>query len=209
MTTPHRDRTAAERFTIRQVLAAAVLWVIVVGGGMLKLWSYAYTAGPAAQAPASWPITSAIARDPVRPTLVMFVHPQCSCSVASVGELARLMAHEQGRVDAQVLVYRPAAEPPAWTHSDLWHAAEAIPGVRVFGDDEGAAAQDFGAVVSGDTFLYATDGRLVFSGGITIARGHAGDSAGRLAIQSWLDRPAETIAAVTPAFGCVLREERP
>jgi len=56
---------------------------------------------------------------------------------------------------------------------------------------------------SGDLVLYDADGRLLFHGGITSARGHSGDNLGRSAIQALLwKEPAQT--ASTSSFGCPL-----
>ena len=45
--------------------------------------------------------------------------------------------------------------------------------------------------------------RLLFSGGITVARGHAGDNTGRGAIEELID--GETaVSRRTPVFGCAL-----
>jgi hypothetical protein len=51
--------------------------------------------------------------------------------------------------------------------------------------------------------LYDTAGRLLFSGGITAARGHSGDNAGREAIVALL-AGAPTDRTQTPVFGCKL-----
>jgi hypothetical protein len=182
-----------------------LIWIVAVGLGMRTLWAYSFTPGTAATAPAVWPASSRLARDHSRPTLVMFAHPRCPCSRASVGELARLMTNEQGRLSALVVVLRPAGMPAGSERSDIWESAEAIPGVTVVADEAGGEADTFGAVVSGQTFLYGADGRLQFSGGLTLGRGHAGDNPGRDAVQSWLD--TGTGAPGTPVFGCTLRQE--
>jgi hypothetical protein len=53
--------------------------------------------------------------------------------------------------------------------------------------------------------LYDAAGRLRFSGGITAARGHAGDNLGRSAIVELLEGDSPT-ATATPVFGCSLLE---
>ena len=183
--------------------ATVACWLITVGLGLGKVWAYANTPGQAAEAPAGWPAGSQLARDDARPTLVMLVHPQCSCSKASMGELEKLMAHVHGKVTAHVLFYRPAGAGPDWTDSDLWRIASSIPGVAVSVDDDGREAARFGGFVSGQTFLFDTEQRLAFAGGITFARGHAGDNTGRTSVQALIlqDGPA---SARTPVFGCAL-----
>ena len=143
-----------------------------------------------------------------RATLVMFAHPQCGCSRASVGELAIIMAHEN--VNASVFFYRPPTESPEWAKTDLWQAAAAIPGVHVFEDPGGHVAQSFGVFTSGQTLLYDSGGHLRFKGGITAFRGHSGDNAGRSAITALLQGgalPATGLPVTTPVFGCSLRGE--
>jgi hypothetical protein len=51
--------------------------------------------------------------------------------------------------------------------------------------------------------LYDVNGRLLFSGGITGSRGHAGDNAGRTAILALLHREASG-RNDTFVFGCSL-----
>jgi len=179
-------------------------WLILVGAGLAGMWRYAETAGPAATASGMWPRASHVVRDARRPTLLVFAHPQCACSRASIGELSILMTHVQERVTAKVLFYRPSGAADAWVHSDLWQSAAAIPGVEVAIDEDGTEASVFGAAVSGQTLLYDAAGDLIFSGGITVARGHAGDNTGRSALLSLLTNTDATTAR-TPVFGCFLK----
>lgn len=120
-----------------------------------------------------------------------------------MGELALIMAKARGQVQTRVWFYRPAGTPENWAHTDLWRSAAEIPGVSVAGDEGGAEAARFHASVSGQTLLYEGDGRRLFNGGITGARGHSGDNAGRSAVLALVQ--GETHQAVeTPVFGCVL-----
>lgn len=188
------------------VASVVLLWLLVVGTGMGKLWAFAQTPGPSAHASPLWPTASRLIRDPQRPTLLVFAHPQCACSRATMGELALLLTHAQNRVTTIVLFYKPSKAEAGWDHTDLWSSAAAIPGVQVVSDEDGAQADVFGALSSGQTLLYDKDGRLIFRGGITDARGHSGDNAGRSALESLLnDHPAAT--QETPVFGCLLSDK--
>jgi hypothetical protein len=114
-----------------------------------------------------------------------------------------LMAHCRGRLDAYVLLEHPEGVSDEWVKSDLWNRASTIPGVSVLEDRRGTEAQHFRALTSGQVFLYGADGRLLFSGGITAARGHVGDNPGRLAIESLVNSgTAERDHSVV--FGCPL-----
>jgi len=136
----------------------------------------------------------------------MLVHPQCPCSRASIGELALLMAQSQGRLKAYVLFLKPAGFSDDWEKTDLWQSAAGIPGVKPLVDYDGMEARRFHAKTSGQTVLYDAEGRLLFSGGITAARGHAGDNAGRSAIVSLVNAKVAD-KAETPVFGCPLFDE--
>ena len=167
------------------------------------LRGYESTPGIAAATPDFWPATSRIEPAADRPTLVMLAHPHCPCTRASIGELARLMTQARGRVTAYVLFIKPPGFSDAWVQSDLWESAAAIPGVTPVRDDDGVEAGLFHAATSGQTVLYDATGNLLFRGGITSARGHAGDNAGRTAIVSLLtsDGAEERDA---PVYGCPL-----
>lgn len=136
----------------------------------------------------------------------MALHPACPCSRASVEELDRLLAHAQGLVTANVLFFKPRDVPDGWEQTDLWRKAASIPGVRVVRDDEGAEAERFRAVTSGQVVLYSAAGELLFSGGITPSRGHEGDNAGLSAVTALLTGAGAGALAETPVFGCSLRD---
>jgi hypothetical protein len=183
----------------------ALLWLGGVAAGLGTLAAYDNAPGAPASAPPRWPHASRLALDRARPTLVMLAHPRCTCTRASVAELAELMARAGQRPRAYVVFVKPgrATASAAWSHTDLWDRAAAIPDVTVIRDDDGHEAARFGAETSGQTFLYAPDGALLFSGGTTGARGHAGDNTGRATLLALL-RHEHTPQRTTPVFGCSL-----
>jgi hypothetical protein len=116
------------------------------------------------------------------------------------------MAQSQGRLEAYVLFLKPAGFADDWEKTDLWQSAAGIKGVKPIVDYDGVEAHRFHAQTSGQTVLYDAEGRLLFSGGITVARGHAGDNAGRSAIVSLVNaKIAEKTE--TPVFGCPLFDD--
>ena len=187
----------------RLLLTAGALWLLMIGAGTGLLWNYASTPGAAASTPDRWPAASRVKPAADRATLVMSAHPHCPCTRASIGELARLMTQARGRVTAYVLFVEPSNFSGEWARSELWASAAAIPGVTPVRDDGGVEAGRFHAATSGQTVLYDAAGNLLFSGGITSARGHAGDNAGRAAIVSLLTA-GEADRREAPVFGCPL-----
>lgn len=181
------------------IVLGLICWLTAVAIGVSILTTYSFTPGVAGNPPERWPATSRISPPPSLFTLVMAVHPRCSCSRASIGELSELMAHSGGRLAAFVVFEQPSGFDDQWTKSDLWSSAGEIPGVtRVI--DRGTEANLFGASTSGQTMVYDGRGRLVFSGGITEARGHFGDNAGVSAIAELLDRPTSAQHAKSAAY---------
>jgi hypothetical protein len=189
------------------MFATGLLWLTLVGLGMRVALDYENTAGASASPPAFWPAASSIVRPPGRFTLVMFAHPNCPCTRASVAELDVLMARGGGKIAAFVRFSKPGAREADIRETALWRKAAAIPGVSVAFDEDDSETTWFGARVSGQAVLYDPEGRLVFSGGITRARGHEGDNPGLDSVMRLVMRlvNGEAAAAQTRVFGCSLR----
>lgn len=201
---PASDRSGSAS---RLAWALAAAWLAAVAAGFAILWKYKTT--PAERidaAPAQWPAGTALARSTERATLLLFAHPRCACTRASIAELARIMARFHDRVEARVSFWMPRDAPADWATGDLWSSAARIPGVAVVRDDEGREASRFAAGTSGDVLLYDARGRLQFKGGITPARAHEGDSFGQERIASLLTTGAAD-RADAPVFGCALDQE--
>jgi hypothetical protein len=134
---------------------------------------------------------------------VLFVHPHCPCTRATIQELAELVQRAGPNVLVRVVFVRPEDAPTGWERSELWNAAAAIPGVQVSCDEDGSEAHRAGAATSGHLVVYDPTGRVAFHGGITRGRGQAGESPGREAILSLL-AGSEPASRQTPVFGCEL-----
>jgi len=182
---------------------ALFLWAVALVAGFTRLQAYSSTPGRSEPTPLCWPASSRLRPDPQRATLVMLAHPHCPCTRSSLDELEQLLTRCQGMLAVHVLFSRPARLPENWEKTDLWYRTLRLPGVQVLSDEDGREARCFGASTSGHVFLYHADGRLLFQGGITSSRGHAGPSVGTTAIGSLLTTgTAEHTQA--PVFGCPL-----
>jgi len=173
---------------------------------MLMILKYENASGAVGTAPEHWISGTQIALDRDRDTLIMFAHPKCPCTRASLEELNRLLAHGNGRIAAYVLFFRPRGYPDSWTRTDLWRSAAAIPGVKVEADVDDALSRRFGAETSGYVLLYDPQGQLLFRGGITGSRGHAGDNVGESAVISQATGQ-KTSVTQTPVYGCPLMNQ--
>jgi len=183
--------------------AVAVVWLGAAAAGLSMLWQYDNAAGESANAPKNWPATTHLVRAADRDTLIMLAHPHCTCTSASLAELAEVLARADVRPKTIVVFMKPATFDEGWEQTDLWRTAKKLPNVSVIRDDEGREAQAFGAATSGQTMLYDQRGTLQFSGGITGARAHQGDNVGRQSLVALLNG-APRVRAETNVFGCPL-----
>jgi len=185
----------------------AALWLASLITGSFFLTRYADTPGSDGPAPSKWPSGVSVPRDLNLPTLVMFLHPYCPCSRASVGELALIMAHRHGRVAGVVVIAaNEGLDDPL--RSGLARDAALIPGVTVLCDQDGNAARRFHIATSGGVVLYDKNESLLFDGGITSARAHSGDNDGRDAVEA-LVAGKESITRTTPTYGCPIFNVEP
>lgn len=194
----------------------AFAWLSAAGIGMWALHRHDTTAGGGAAAPTDWPAGSSLSRDATRYTLVVFLHPRCPCSRATVDVLTELVARAAAanagqRLAVTVCMDRPDGADESWDHTALWRKVRAVDGARLIADRNGVEAHRFGAATSGQSMLYNPAGKLLFSGGLTESRGEAGESAGMDAILRDIGgAPGRAAnAAAAPVYGCELFDRRP
>ncbi len=190
----------------RLYLSFAV-WILATAGGMLWMIDYSSRPGREAVAPESWPAESPLIQASDRPTLLMFVHPQCSCTRASVRELERIIAQTGGAraLQTYVVFFAPGDRADTWVEGDVWQLANALPGAQLVKDRDGSLFDRFGVYTSGQTLVYDTRGTLQFRGGVTGARAHEGDNAGHTAIVDFV-RDQQAAIGSTFVFGCSVQE---
>jgi hypothetical protein len=172
------------------------VWITVIGGGFWAWERYEATPGSAGQelASAEQPATGSW-------RLIIFAHPHCSCTWATFHEVAEIAAVEP-RLCVRVLFVCPPGSPEGWVRSEGWEYAARIPGAEVGCDVNGTEARRFGATTSGHAVLTDPEGRIVFRGGLTRARGREGISAGRRAVLDWV--AGRKAVETAPVFGCAL-----
>ncbi len=190
---------------LRWTIFATAMWLAAVGVGTWLVWQYAGTPGLGASGAENWPQGTNIQQAPREDTLVMFCHPHCPCSRASIAELARIVAQSKQPPAIWVVFYKPGFAGTDWTQTDLWSSAAEIPGAHLMVDSDGREARRFHATTSGQTFLYSPAGTLLFAGGVTSSRGHEGDNPGRGAIVDLINA-GDSMCRSTPVYGCPIAE---
>jgi hypothetical protein len=198
---PEHDKSRSS-ISIRYLILS-LAWFLMVAALTAAMIQYSVSPGQAELTPTKWPANNQIVLDADRATLLMFVHPHCPCTRASLEELEKLIAKCQGLVTPIVVLARPSGTPIGWVETDIHRIASRITNKNVIIDSAGVLTRQFGCRTSGSTLLYNQLGSLLFQGGITLARGHSGDNAGRSAIQEILHGRTPELTA-TPVFGCGL-----
>lgn len=143
-------------------------------------------------------------RQPGRPLVAMALHPNCSCSEASLAELGDLLACSRGTCDAVLLEFQPSSGTAHWPAPK----ARELGGVQVraIADVDGKVARQLGALTSGHVVFVDAQGAIRFRGGITVSRGHRGRAPGQDAILATLGGQPAALAT-TPVYGCALLPE--
>jgi hypothetical protein len=131
------------------------------------------------------------------PLLLVFMHPRCSCTPATLQQLDHILDVSHAPVRLALVVYQSAVvnEPSAQSARLLRHTAQIVP------DINGRLARRFGAATSGEVVLYSSGGQLLYQGGITPLRAHTGDSLASDALRLALTT-GEAQARTFNVFGC-------
>jgi hypothetical protein len=180
------------------------LWAFGIIVGFCCLADYDTKPALADAAPLVWPPESSVQRSESQWTILMFVHPRCPCSRASLNELSRIVGECPGQAIVHVLLFQPPGTSGNWNSSSLRDLVDSIPQASITIDSSAGEAKRFSARVSGQTYAFDSQGRMRFSGGITGGRGHYGpnSSSDRL-IKILLGKGATE--QLSPVYGCDLR----
>jgi hypothetical protein len=184
------------------LVLAGLIWAATVGAMYQAVRRFETTPGRAAAVRTMWPARSRIVPDRDRWTLVMLIHPHCSCTRASLQELERIIEMSGPSLQTYVLVYRPADFQAGWEKTETFEAAKRLQRARVIVDPDGREARLLGGFTSGQTFLYDREGALRFSGGVTSLRGHAGVNRGSMDVVDIVRANARQ--GTHPVFGCAI-----
>jgi len=184
-------------------ILALVLWLSILAYGFSIVLNYEFKTNPKLISVKTWPDTSKLKLDSKLDTLLIFVHPHCPCSRASLAELNRLLTSFHQKLHTIVIFSKPAGKNDSWLKGDLWDKAQALPGATIYVDDENQEAKRFGTNTSGEILLFKPNSTLVYHGGITASRGHEGDNKAKESITNYL-ATGELPQKEGRIFGCVL-----
>lgn len=187
---------------------ACLLWVFAIGLGLYVMMKHEVSPGEPAKPPVKWPKDSKIKLSSDKDTLVMFIHPQCPCSRASLEQLTPLT--NLNNLSIQILSLNPKVKPENWEKNHQTFTSMNLKNARITEDDDGAEANRFHSFTSGQALLYDSKGNLIFSGGVTGARGKTGNNPGLSQLWTALkERSGAPPVKDSLVFGCSLVNDAP
>lgn len=186
------------------------LWFAALIAGFAALTRYDLTPGSrgaVASDPEGAHSRIPLARSDSSWTLVVFAHPECPCTGATLENVDRLAAENGDRLEVRIVIV-PISDSAAGGSGRNVARARELTRAEIVRDDSGSIARSFGVATSGDALLFDPSGRLRFRGGLTDGRGHAGDGIGIASVRRWiLGSGVDHVPAETPVFGCPLFDE--
>ncbi|HEY3788993.1 MAG TPA: hypothetical protein VGL71_09065 [Urbifossiella sp.] len=177
---------------------SVALWLVCCAIGFGIWHKIDVTPGSAATSPVTNQLPAA-----GNPRVVLYLHPRCPCSRASLEEFAGLLEKLPAGVDAEIVFIRPPGVAEGWEQGQLWNDAATLPRVRLRVDVDGIEAERVGATTSGFAVYTDASGRIRFQGGITRGRGLLGDNPGRRTLEAEIHGGTDSNAQ-SPVFGCPL-----
>lgn len=204
------QRRSPCRATALLRLVGLGIWLAAVCGGLALLMRYDSRAAQRGPIVLTWPTDTRLAFEPGRPNLLVFAHPRCPCTRATLENLAWEATRWPVQPRARVLLLVPEGADltcaSAFADTGLARRAEELPGFEIGFDLGGREAARFGARTSGEVLLFGPTGKLSFAGGLTPSRAHQGPCLGTLALRAaLLDPLAEP--RFSSVFGCALSAE--
>jgi hypothetical protein len=189
--------------------AVAVLpFFLFTLAGFYRIIQFDTTPARQQYAPGLWPEAAGIVFPAGKPALLVFLHPLCPCSRATLEELNGVLSRVPKTAIPEIhLLFVRSIKNPDWDGGDLWNRATRIPNAIRDLDVGGRIAVRFGARTSGATLLYGVNKNLLFQGGITGSRGHEGDNLGASRLLAAL-QSGRRAANLSQVFGCALAIDR-
>jgi hypothetical protein len=179
---------------------ALLTWGCALVGGFGLLIRYEATASQTGSPQAA---ESTVFRDGNVFSVVIGLHPHCPCSRATVAELLKIYSHVPEKTKITALVFKPKTEADSWIECVSLSTLQKMNATIVV-DTDGERATSLGLNTSGQIQIYSPQGKLLYNGGITGARGHAGDNIGEGKALALL-RGEIKFAESAPTFGCSIK----
>ncbi len=140
--------------------------------------------------------------------LIAFLHPECTCSRATLEELNILQKRLGNLVSIRIFISSPFSLDET-KESEIYRLATRSHDWSVDIDLEAVLATQMLAYTSGICYLYSPNEELIFAGGITASRGHSGPAAGQEIISAAVRGDQQAIGQLKqyPVYGCGIQDK--
>jgi len=193
-------------------LAATAFGLGVWGIGVIctfaVLFAYHKSDGISQQVLESWPHASKLSSPGEVGRLLVFIHPECPCSRATLRNLDAL-EYVDG-LQTTLVCLTPDSDKTiskgalTGCRSEIEQLAR-LPNVEVFQDIAGVETERFGVASSGECLYFDQNGNQLCHGGITISRGHEGKNLGLEMLLAAIGNQTEADNPY-PVYGCSLSD---
>ena len=179
------------------VLCLAWIGVVAVAGATLLNHAYQPSKTPSES-------KGAVSLKPSRSyKIVLFAHPFCPCTRATLTELSESLARLSHDVSVTIVFVSRGLNQEDVTSSSTFRMAGMLPGAKVVIDSGAEEASRFGATTSGEAFAFDPSGHMIYHGGLTPGRGHQGDAAGQTQLEQIIAAGGSRFCTA-PIYGCQL-----
>lgn len=137
-----------------------------------------------------------------RPTLFFFLHPKCSCSLASLTELENILRENVSYIKVIGVVSVRSAVDQEFMNSESVLRMKELKDIEMYYDIGSTETRNLGISTSGHVLFYDQVGELRYTGGITSSRGHVGDSIGKFELSNRLKEIYSEQKFVADVYGC-------
>ena len=181
------------------------IWVLLILAGFW--WVMDYQTKPGTMA---IPEENKVALDHSKDSwhLIAFLHPECTCSRATMEELDILQKKLGNTLSTHIFI---STELPLeqTVESEIYRTAVKNKNWQVDVDVNAELATQMLAYTSGICYLYSPEEKLIFAGGITASRGHSGPAAGQEIIAKAVSGNKEAIQELQqyPVYGCGIHDK--
>ncbi len=187
-------------------VTAIAIWLILTALVYARMMRFDTQPGvEAIRIPARWPSDLAspagLHLADQKLTLVVFLHPKCTCSSSTLAQIAKLQAQFPEKFATELVLWTPLNAESSWTllpppeHGTLTN-------YQVVLDPGGQLSKRFDAHTSGQTYIYDVIGQLRFAGGLTSYRANSEDGPAYSSLTKVIqgaDAPKKL-----PVYGCSL-----
>ena len=98
----------------RWVLLSVTAWAVACVSVFVLLWSYANVPGAQGMLPVGWTAATELERPDDRAMLLVFAHPKCPCTRATMTAIERLQREVPSSFATRVVFYEPADADASW-----------------------------------------------------------------------------------------------